>query len=758
MDRGGNSIVEIILPGIGPADRAEVVQPSGVRRVSGDRSAGVYRTDATDRTDGSGEADGSDGSDGSDGAAPEPEIGVVREVYDWATLTIGGARRALWLFLVPFLLLNTVAWLQPFGLERRWATRVYQGAARLVGLTLTVLAVATCAEVAMDQLVWQCGRLGICDRANPAVRALAGLGTGWGLVAAVAVPGGALTLIAFTARDGKREYQPLMSTRYDDADARDEERRPLQASGFWEVNPRAAGLACRHLCAGALTLALLLAEPAFRGGGERSAGWLLFAAMAGLGLLVVCGGPWWRVPWADWALGAACGLVLAGAAAYAAGSPFAGAGRRLPGMGALVAVLLAVQGGVLLALAVGSVWAAGARRRQSSLYGATGAALGVVACFAGWVCSAALMMWSREWLTQDGAETGVVLPRAVQAVSMALPLLLAALVVAAPFVGVVFRVKRWRRERSWPPLTDEEGRESARRAQELRSAEDRAGKVKVWVGRVVGVCAVGAVAAVGGTYGFRLKWLTAYADLVIAQLNSMGAVILVGLVAVMVIAVRAMVLQPQMRRNAGMMWAIGAFWPRAAHPFTPATWTGRSVPELVHRLRHLTGGPRERVLLHGHSMGAVLGVLALWQLEPERRARVALLTSGCPLRSYFARYHPAFFTEVSLRAPAQEGALVRWANTWRTTDPMGGPLTDDPVRDPQGLGPGVTEHKWEDGVDPGDPAEDAPPVLERSAAHPVFPPLQGHDNYRTDARTVGVRRSLIAALAAAGLPGPRTPV
>lgn len=149
---------------------------------------------------------------------------MVREVYDWATLTIGGARRALWLFLVPFLLLNTVVWLQPFALERRWATRAYLGATRLVGLTLTVLAVATCAEVAMDQLVRQCGSPGICDPANPAVRAVAGLGAGWGLVAAVAVP---------------------------------------------------------------LTLALLLAAPAFGGGGERPTGWLLFAAMGGLGLLVV---------------------------------------------------------------------------------------------------------------------------------------------------------------------------------------------------------------------------------------------------------------------------------------------------------------------------------------------------------------------------------------------------------------------------------------------------------------------------------------
>ncbi|WP_330294344.1 hypothetical protein [Streptomyces sp. NBC_00503] len=118
------------------------------------------------------------------------------------------------------------------------------------------------------------------------------------------------------------------------------------------------------------------------------------------------------------------------------------------------------------------------------------------------------------------------------------------------------------------------------------------------------------------------------------------------------------------------------------------------------------------------------------------------------MRAYFAHYHPAFFTEVSLRSLAEPESLACWANVWRKTDPAGSPLD---------LGTGVTEHEWEDGVDPGSSAGDAPPVLERTTSHPVYPPLQRHDDYRTDARTVPVRQSLLDELRTAELPAPRTP-
>ncbi|MGI3199859.1 nitrilase-related carbon-nitrogen hydrolase [Streptomyces sp. GLT-R25] len=61
----------------------------------------------------------------------------------------------------------------------------------------------------------------------------------------------------------------------------------------------------------------------------------------------------------------------------------------------------------------------------------------------------------------------------------------------------------------------------------------------------------------------------------VKQLTTLGALALIALVAVAVLAVRAVALRPEMRRNTGIAWAFGVFWPRAAHPFAPAAWTVR---------------------------------------------------------------------------------------------------------------------------------------------------------------------------------------
>jgi len=160
------------------------------------------------------------------------------------------------------------------------------------------------------------------------------------------------------------------------------------------------------------------------------------------------------------------------------------------------------------------------------------------------------------------------------------------------------------------------------------------------------------------------------------RLTTFSALILVGLIAGMLFAARAVVMRPETRRNTGMAWAFGAFWPRAAHPFAPASWTVRTVPELVHRIEYVLSDSRTRVLLHAHSMGTVLAIVALWQIKPELRSRVALLTTGSPIRSYFARHYPAFVVDGSLRALVEPGggkpALAGWTNIWRNSDPMAG--------------------------------------------------------------------------------------
>src|SRR6185437_8322553 len=58
-----------------------------------------------------------------------------------------------------------------------------------------------------------------------------------------------------------------------------------------------------------------------------------------------------------------------------------------------------------------------------------------------------------------------------------------------------------------------------------------------------------------------------------------------GLVALM----RQAYSDPAKRKTIGMVWDVGTFWPRAVHPLAPPCYAERAVPEVVDRIRLLTG-------------------------------------------------------------------------------------------------------------------------------------------------------------------------
>ena len=86
------------------------------------------------------------------------------EAYCWSNLTSGNGTRALWLLLLPFMVVNLAHWMRPDRTRPQHATvRALRppGAARS-RLTLTVLLVAAACEVALDLAAWQCAGTAAC--------------------------------------------------------------------------------------------------------------------------------------------------------------------------------------------------------------------------------------------------------------------------------------------------------------------------------------------------------------------------------------------------------------------------------------------------------------------------------------------------------------------------------------------------------------------------------------------------------------------
>lgn len=781
---GQIELVELVIPGTGVVDREEVLRPPGVRQVSGDGSAGWYRA-AEEDTDG-------------------PT--VLREVYDWPRLLIGGAGRAVWLFLLPFLVINLVTWMQPRLPERSWQGSLYSFGARLLGLSLTVMLVGVFGQAAMDQIVWQCGaETAECVSDNFAVTAARKPDTGTGLALAALAPLIVGTVMAFSARDAKREYRPVLRTAsretYEQAEERDRNRRdghptrlPLEVRGFWEHNTRAKGLTTRHLCAGLLTVAMLLIVPPLQYDlreGDATVALTVFVLTLLAAALVVIDGPYfratyvqrdgsmgaprrrlrWPLRYAKSAVGGCLLVTIAAMLCCAVPSRDWDAARErstmLPGMGAEANYVVIAQGVGLVLMVIAClamVRGETGSASRTTLYGLLGPVVGVLACFTGWLYTAAFSLWLQGWLTPDGDAYAALIPRAVQVIAAAFPpvVLLGAAVGAIAAACMAVR-RLWLRPDPSPgadpdpgaapdPVADpDETDDNQRQWKRLRLAEYAGVRALIWYDRGLATLAVLVVVLTCAMYGAYWvgdgSWLAGVRDVTVdglQQLTTLGAVILVGFVAVAVFAVRAIVLRPEMRRNAGLAWAFGAFWPRAAHPFAPAAWAVRTVPELVHRIEHLLleRDTDRRLLIQAHSMGSVVAVAALWQVRPALRWRIALLTTGSPVGVMLQRHYPGYAPADSIRALT---TLHAWTNIHRATDVLAGPVVGAMAV------PGrFKDVEWKDGVNPT--AGEAGAGPHRTPGQPVFWPLERHSGYRRVPWLRSIRQDLLNSLEGAQPP------
>jgi hypothetical protein len=143
--------------------------------------------------------------------------------------------------------------------------------------------------------------------------------------------------------------------------------------------------------------------------------------------------------------------------------------------------------------------------------------------------------------------------------------------------------------------------------------------------------------------------------------------------------------KPNERRIVGILWDVLTFWPRRFHPFGVRPYSERAVPELQTRIARLVRHDGRRVMLSTHSQGTVIGYAALVQLPDEVLNGVAFVTYGSPLRQLYEMAFPAFFSraaydELRSRLFDDGGApSPSWRSFYRLTDYVGKTVFEDPA-------------------------------------------------------------------------------
>ncbi|WP_407703460.1 hypothetical protein [Streptomyces triticirhizae] len=746
--------MELLVHGVGGATPQEMLEDARTTRITGDATASVHRRtdDLADR--------------------PWDDARPVREAYSWSNLTSGNGARALWLLLLPFMIVNVAHWMRPSGRTGARANRRYDLLVRLTALSLTVLLTAGACAVSLDLVAWQCGGVESCARGASWIEPWA-THPWWGqpgrrLLLGSLLPVALLCLLWWLSHRTWSAYEsasPPVRPRTDGEDA------ALSLPGFWYGRVLVARLRAGHTAAGLLTVAsaLLFATGAHDRGPDgdptvASTG-LLLTAFTLAGWLVLLVGqirhgrsedepderaepPATRaLPWGAMAL---LVLVLAHTAWHRPGWTSAG---RLPAGSEVFPALVVAQGVLVVALA----WAAFRLHRQArdgergALAGLGGAAVALLACALGGVFTGGVTQRIADWLDPstvpgdpDARIAGPPVMLSWEAAAIP-PLLLVLLVLALVGVGRVLRRRRELAPTVRARYPEESCAPDADRSRRIASAVARAELTESapsLVGWIAGVSLLLGLGTVAGTLTRETPSQAADGGPVPLQVvadacQALGSW-LMGLGVILLLALgRRAYRDAGARRTIGILWDVGTFWPRAAHPFAPPCYAERAVPDLSWRMGTWIDATGGRLVISGHSQGSVLAAAAVWQLDTATRSRIALLTHGSPLERLYGRWFPAYFGPGALRALHRD--LPCWRNLWRRTDPIGGP-----VRVAEGDQPPVDR-----------PALADPLHYGRNLRSPLPEPILGHGDYAADPAFTEERAALMRRLAPE--PGKRLP-
>ncbi|MET9552103.1 hypothetical protein [Streptomyces sp. NPDC006645] len=776
VHRSDGAALELLVHGVGGATAQEMLADPYVVRITGDETAAIYRRPGDEEAEAHAER--------------RDEDGPVPEAYCWSNLTSGNGTRALWLLLLPFMVVNLAHWMRPAtnGLAR--TQRLYGVFVRLLALTLTVLLTAAACEVALDLVAWQCAGSAGCSGDRAWLGFLSAEQGGWWsqpgrrLALAALVPAALVGLLWFLSNRTWSAYEaqrpPGDTTTVDSPseppaelpDATDAYEGPpepatvrpaLARPGFWYGRRLVARLRAAHTAAGFLTVAGAVTGAAARhdrgasSAVRESAGWLLQATLVAAGLVVlwvVCSrgrSERRRDGTLDKALISrlpAGSLVLLGLAlVYAAWSrPGWLSSGTLPGA-VTFSVLILAQGFLVVALAVAAlVLHRRARHARIALHGLGGPAVAMLACALAGVMTGGVAQRVGDWLDGTGTpgmgEGSIPGPPVLLSwLAAVIPVLLVLLLI--PVVVLVVRTAR-RAVRLAPVVEAEYGSREARvtpdsvRTRRIAGARARAELTDAapWlVGLVAGATLLLGTGAVLGAWlsgdvpGRAAEGEPALIQSAADTAQALGSW-LIGLGFILFVTWgRRAYRDASARRTIGILWDVGTFWPRASHPFAPPCYAERAVPDLTWRMATWTARTGGRLVISGHSQGSVLAAAAVWQLPEATRHQVALLTYGSPLERLYGRWFPAYFGAAPLGDLGRE--VHCWRNLWRATDPIGGPVRLGGEGD-------------EPAVDHG-PLKD-PLAYGRTERHPLPEPILGHSDYQADPGFAVERAALLDRL------------
>ena len=729
------------------------------------------------------------------------------EAYSWGGLTEAPLASAAWLLLAPFMLYNVAHFALPpaAGHDVETFKRSAQSSAkrlsrdkphafgqillRILAFTATLQLTGAAVSIFVNTFALQARR----GHWPTWMMWYPKLTTGWRIGLAALMVAAIIAAMWWISVKTASRYE----ARSTQADPVVNAKWPLTQSGFWKSKELVRRHRNLHAAGSAAITALILSRPAQHMGPARLSAFVvavavLLAVVVTLCLpladrhdLVLSEGPTSVTAGTRWCRGLfGVGAAVFVAAAFTRGWP----GEKgvnpvaIPGLTNECAFLLAVQAVLLVALAVavrGMVRRAVAQAAESTPFfrGHLTTLLAALAVCLGGLFSALVSLFVTRIIgtpvpsgidfnaANQPPKYALQIPWPIYAFAAAPIGMVAGMVVAGTIVAL-----KWRKNakafvdggaQNVSPVAAYYGNVNGNPDDEHHRARRK---------KVAGAWAVGLLvdqaALVAGfvTAGMLLATIAAeIVALVDSQQPSTihgfaAAESLVGLFAagLLVGLLRTAYTDPSKRKTIGALWDVGTFWPRAAHPFAPPCYAERAVPELVDRIRILTGtvepddgdpawaqiqahvrdsadtpkltletGP---VLLTGYSQGSVIAPAVIAQLPATTRDQVALLTLACPARRLYGRAFPGYFGTPQIETLGHLLAVDdpqpgkrRWKNLVRRSDYIGSWMVQQPPPDIARLRDDVDQPCWD-------------PVTLSADVDPTPPQIHRHSGFWQDPR------------------------